>query len=742
MVCSWNEKDYGIDAIVEITNTISESHTHVVSGKRFSLQLKSSSSIAFNDGSCSHTVEKTKIIYWYGSIEPVLVVYVDVKTEKCYYLWIDEMLIEDLYNRNKNWISQETITLRFKDAQWLDRAAMNKLENYVLHWKRPAKTILTPGKYFQYNSDLRNSIQQLSVISDQYGVDVLAGQIKDTKKQIGRTIYTIAIVGPSRVGKSTLINCLLQREISPVGVLPTTGIPITIYPRSVDKSEILFKDKTKKEGPVDHTFLKQYTSQEHNKKNYKNVELVSVSIVNQLLEKGLALCDVPGLDDPDENIRNITKTALASVGAIVYVIDAGIMKSGSFSLTQTIIHELHTLGRQMERVFIVFSKMDQLTPRREKILKEYVEETLTEYDITPYLPCPPIYISSKQSYKARKGDETAVDSVKLLEDAIWKFLLEQNKTGMNKLLADYESSLDLLNKLMHVIKSRLIDANRRGEIENDIAQVSRDITQVRKIVPDHIISINNNTKNYIDSSFENLLRYLQTDLETVPLANELPNKSTITKWLQDNANTVLAGVYNNLDLQLADLSRKINLWIGQQLKQVESDLERAYKRSQASLPDIEFYSHYVGSNFDDERARHPGFLETILIGLMNGISSIVTIIEDVFYSPETKRKARIGHIVRSGKRGYNEIASHLLLCVNVYLNHASQTIVENSVERANVYLHSMDTELKKLSTPLTSDQRANFKSCLRDMQSIHDLLVSKLNNLKDYSEGISRSSTL
>ena len=65
MVCNWNQRDYGIDAMVEITTTIAASRSQLVTGKRFSMQLKSSRSLIFTNGITSLSVERINIDYWY-----------------------------------------------------------------------------------------------------------------------------------------------------------------------------------------------------------------------------------------------------------------------------------------------------------------------------------------------------------------------------------------------------------------------------------------------------------------------------------------------------------------------------------------------------------------------------------------------------------------------------------------------------------------------------------------------------
>ncbi len=112
MISAFTERDYGIDAWVEITRTIADSADHIVTGKRFSVQLKASTEKDVDKDFLSVRVDREKITYWYNAIEPVLLVLIDLNTGTCHYRWIDDSLITDLYENNKNWIAASSTTIR------------------------------------------------------------------------------------------------------------------------------------------------------------------------------------------------------------------------------------------------------------------------------------------------------------------------------------------------------------------------------------------------------------------------------------------------------------------------------------------------------------------------------------------------------------------------------------------------------------------------------------------------------
>ncbi len=606
----------------------------------------------------------------------------------------------------------------------------------MLHWRRPLKTILTPGNYFEYDNGVKQAIEELKTISDRHQITFLRNELSELKHQANRAIYTIAIEGPSRAGKSTFINCLLHRSISPVGILPTTGIPITIYPSREDQSLISFKIGKTLTGAVDSDFLENYTSQEKNPANEKQVSMVSVCVANTLLERGIALCDVPGLDDPDPEIQTITKAALFNVNAIIYMIDVSPMAYGGFSMSKQIIDDLKDLGSRMDRIFLAFNKADALDEVKREKLKNYIDGILKKYRISQHLPHPPVYISAKESFDNRLSGNILTDGVTDFEDQIWKYLLSNSKTGLHKLLHNYNCLSELNDRFKNLVHARMIDAEKRKGIEEMISQVNNDILQISQAVTGRKVQISKAIEDHMRMSFDQVLAYLRADLDTVSLEQNLPDNIAIGTWLQDWSLHIMKSSNSLLEENMNALYAYINNWVKKKLAQIEINLTTESVGMVGKEPGIEPYAGQFNNYFLDERLSHPGLFETVIITVAGTIAFLLELIRNLTLSKEQARQKQIAEWVKKAGKGFKKIMQDQKKAINGYLQDATINLSDKSTDRARVYLAELQSQLTKLDCVITNEEKERFERFLNDLGVLEQKLKSNILYLQSYTDGI------
>jgi GTP-binding protein EngB required for normal cell division len=541
----------------------------------------------------------------------------------------------------------------------------------------------------------------------------------------------------SRAGKSTLINALLEQDISPVGKLPTTGIPITILPKDENKVFITLKENGKIiEGKTSSDFLAEYSAQDKNPRNKKGVKHIRVHVINHLLERGFALCDVPGLDDADPEIKNIAKTAIFNSNAIIYVISLAGYLDGEFRINDKNIEDLNELRGKIDRVFLVFNKADKLNDEELSEVKEYIDQTLEQFDVLNLLAAPPIYISSQEAFERRIKKQPGTDTVSQLEQILWEYLINQNKTGFRKLMSNFANELELIKRLENISKIRLESTDQRESLENEICQVKNAIEQLNVFIFNKRQAIYEEVNLYVIDRFNNVTSHLTMELNGVTSVDMVPNSSQMSDYLENEAYKILSDVYEFIQRESYFLQGEVNSWVKDKLKQVEFSLEGSNNQQDLVLPDINQYTGQVYSFFVSNNITHTGIFESIIIVIGQAIETLYNNVVDYFTDDQKILQRDLTKIIKNSRASYNLIQTQLLQNVSDYLNKLCVNVYEKTRDRTKVYLGELNNEARKLDTPLSSFERESHIQFIQEIEDVEAEIKSQINHLNSHIEGI------
>lgn len=726
-------KDFGIDLAVEITKTLSDSN-QLVTAKKFSVQLKSSTKEYDGKDHCQIAIQVNKITYWRNLFEPMMLVYVDLTTKDCYYKWIDDAFVQELNKKNKNWIAQDTITIKIDRKDVINDKSLVDIEKYVFNWKVSNKSILTPGSFFKYSEESQRLIRTFVGLTERYQIDVLKEEVQELKSRCSQSIFTIAVVGLTKAGKSTLINSLLRQDISPVGVKPTTGIPITIYPSERNRSTILFKNNTEIEGGIDSAFLNKYTSQTSNENNNLNVKLVSVHLVNTFLERGFAFCDVPGLDDPDKEIRDITKTALFNVNAIIYVISVAPFRFGDFSITNKIIEDIQSLSGRLGRLFLVFNKIDALSTEQLDEVKDYIQHTLRRHGVLEYLPIEPLFISAGESFESRIASDDIPDTVTMLEEKLWEYLLGQNKTGLHTLIDNCLVSLDVFDCLKKTLQNKIDSSERKAVMSSEISVLRNELAKFSAEIDEFSRRCYSNIATHIDTSFASIINYLDNHLRSQPTGAKFIEKKNISIYLENQAHNTISEIYNYIEQELAKLQKAVNKWLFENLKQtIREDIPNAYLP--LNINHVRQYSSQAGMFFN-RGVNVVGILEKLLYGVGWVVDSVIEIIDEIITPDHKIKEKQIVSIIKSAQSGYVQISQNVLANIQQYLNVSCSSMKEKSVIRVETYLDNLSSQVAQLQHSISGPEKRQYSNYLKELGTLELSVTSNLTYLKSHTNGI------
>lgn len=217
-----------------------------------------------------------------------------------------------------------------------------------------------------------SSVQEIIAAIDT-GREIAASQgrsdldqhLDETKKRLAAEQIQVVFCGQFKVGKSTMINALLQRAVCPVDADVVTAVPtvvryadkpkVTTYVRSEDGSRI-----EERERPVGEIDL--LVTEEADPSDPERERVVEVGLPHRMLRSGLAVVDTPGVGGLDSAHGFLTLGALRHAKGVVFVTDA------AQELTGPELSFLKTAVERCPTTAVVVTKTD-LYPHWRRIME-------------------------------------------------------------------------------------------------------------------------------------------------------------------------------------------------------------------------------------------------------------------------------------------------------------------------------------------------------------------------------------
>jgi GTPase SAR1 family protein len=350
-------------------------------------------------------------------------------------LWIDEHLLHSVSAQSPNWYRQKTVNLPLANGFYLDDHAKRRIDYFVNGFVRRPFTVLRPAQFIELlgrSEFLASSLAERALV---LGATSVATRMKELHVNLGRATFRVAVVGPTRAGKSTLINALLQRtdELLPTGDDRTTAVPIVVGPGEFDEVEVTRADGSVQQYPATREALAMLADQQALEGREAPV-LVRVRVRSPGAHVGIELFDAPGLHDPSAKIREVTDSLLRRVHAFVYVLDVSTAAHGGFSVRDHDIEDLKEILSLSEHVFLVGNKADvpdaaQLQAVRQRVVRDLGRAGLSAICGDDRF----VFASAREALEWQATGKQGQSPLLALESVLWKHLLRENMTGVARI---------------------------------------------------------------------------------------------------------------------------------------------------------------------------------------------------------------------------------------------------------------------------------------------------------------------
>jgi hypothetical protein len=186
------------------------------------------------------------------------------------------------------------------------------------------------------------------------GLDSLVPEWRRLSARMGEPAFSVAVAGEFGRGKSTLVNRLLGQELLPTGDLPTTALLTRVLHAPEPALWHIRLDRKRERHPLAAESWDGLLSAED---GAEAEGVLQVNLPHPWLEQtGIQLLDTPGAGDNTGRRAAAALEAIAGCDATLVTVSATM----PLSLTERALVEEHILGRQVPRVAVVLTRLDQL----------------------------------------------------------------------------------------------------------------------------------------------------------------------------------------------------------------------------------------------------------------------------------------------------------------------------------------------------------------------------------------------
>lgn len=547
--------------------------------------------------------------------------------------------------------------------------------------------------------------------------------LDELMRRTKQPLFTLAITGPSRVGKSSLINALLGRQVCPVGPLPKTAVPALFEPADSEALVVTMRDGTDVISEVAPEQLEAWVSTEQNPDNRKQVARVKVQVKSGVLELGFSIIDLPGLDDPNDSVRASTDLALDASDAVVYVLNGGAYASGSFILTASDRAQLTRLIPKMNKTFVALNKADLLDVDQRTELREYLCLQFAKFRLMPLTEENLFFVSAKDAVAVAGGKaphNRAREFMKLME-AVTDHMIQHGLTGRSRLKGILSEATQLVNEQVAVISLPLAKANEAAKLRSYLDRFKGTSERVESICKTGLVASEDLLRGELEVFVDRSAARFRKALAGTPFIESLPSRPEVRVWLQGELERLVSHGQAVCQKAFQDAADDANRVVREVMDSLRADVARLIRANLGQGVDM-------GLGSAAELNLWTPFWGTLglgLGGLVFGpigavVGALIGFLGGLLISEQERRRreietltARVTRVLNdSSTRVHSQLSSSLVSAFND-LEGGLQTRINESGQR-------LEGQLAALGEIPSATRVATLRSALSDLAKIRD----------------------
>ena len=243
------------------------------------------------------------------------------------------------------------------------------------------KVMNNDAKYTSYQNmvtQVNTGLVQMQKAALGMNLEETGKNLEASRKKLEERKFAVGILGEFKRGKSTVINSLLEKEIMPADILPTSATMNRVTYDMTPHVELLMRDGIVMEIGIDE--LPDYVTKldERREAQAALVEEAIVYYPCKFCQNGVDIVDTPGLND-DERMSRITEEIIPKLDVVIMVL----VHDSPFSSSEAdfVLNKLMT--SDLGRILFLVNKIDTLRRESDRVraienIKSRIQEKVLE----------------------------------------------------------------------------------------------------------------------------------------------------------------------------------------------------------------------------------------------------------------------------------------------------------------------------------------------------------------------------
>jgi len=209
----------------------------------------------------------------------------------------------------------------------------------------------------------------------------------------------LAVLGQFKRGKSTFINALLEKELLPTGVIPSTSVITTIQYSPEFEVRVLYNNG--KEEIVSFVEMQSLITEKGNPGNILGIKHVMIRHPAAFLSQGTILVDTPGTNSLQTLNTEETMNFLPKVDAAIFLLSA------DQPISKEELDFLDNIKKHVPKIFVVLNKTDLLSRTELSEAIDYCRKAIRKV-----IPDAEIAAVSSRLHLEGKKESSGIDALK------------------------------------------------------------------------------------------------------------------------------------------------------------------------------------------------------------------------------------------------------------------------------------------------------------------------------------------